>query len=549
MKNLKTLVLMQLKDKVDFSYLKSFKKTLFKVVFTILKFAIITGLIYVGFMVLSYFRLVSSFMGIPQDFLTVVFTIMYALSIIACTFGLTKALYEGKDNQLLLTFPANRDMVFTSKLIVYYIYELIRNTTYILPLFVAYGMINSLPFYFYFWLIAIYFVIVAVPVVIGALLSIPAMYIINFVKQHKWLEYVLLVAGISLVVYGLIAIIRAIPEDLDIIGSWGTTYWEIRAFLENFIKIFSPFYYVVVAITGIRNGVATKMFLGSQLISSLVLLGIVVGVFGLAILVVRPLYFHMASSPFEYRKIKVSKQYKNQKNDSFWSAIKKDLILTYRTQEKFYGLVGVTLGMPIAILLLNKLYSAMDTRLSGTIMTIAFNVLMILLIALSSSISMAHIYSEEGASNYLLKSSPKPYLQTLIVKLMPNFIAITVSIIASVSIMCNFFGYGVGRWLQIFGIIEFVYVAHLLLSAELDIMNPQANQYQTNGSHHNNPNDIKSTLYAFVFSAGVAFILYFLLGESQIVAWWKVLGLVTAFLVLRVWMYINKIKAYFKEKQ
>lgn len=539
---------MQLKDKVDFSYLKSFKKTLFKIVATLLKFVIITGLIYVGFMVLSFFRLVSSFMGIPQDFLTLVFTIMYTLSIITCTFGLTKALYEGKDNQLLLTLPADRVMVFTSKLIVYYIYELIRNTTYILPLFVAYGMINNLPFYFYLWLVVIYFVVVAVPVVIGALLSIPTMYVMNFIKQHKWLEYVLLAGGISLVVYALLAIIHAIPENLNIIASWGTTYWEVRAFLENFIKTFSPFYYVVVAVTGVRNGVSTKMFVGSQLLSGLIMLVLAVGVFGLSYLVVRPLYFRMASSPFEYRKTKVTKEYKNKKNDSFLSAIKKDLILTYRTQEKFYGLVGVTIGMPIAILLLNKLYSAMDTRLSGTIMTIAFNVLMILLIALSSSVSIAHVYSEEGASNYLLKSSPKPYLQTLLVKLVPNFIAITVSIVISVSIMCNSFGYGFGRWLQLFGIVEFVYVAHLLLSAELDIMNPQANQYQTNGSHHNNPNDIKSTLYAFLLSAVIAFVLYFLLGENQILAWWKVLGIVVAFLALRIWMYVNKIKAYFKEK-
>ena len=37
MKNLKTLVLMQLKDKIDFSFIKSVKATIFKVVLNIIK--------------------------------------------------------------------------------------------------------------------------------------------------------------------------------------------------------------------------------------------------------------------------------------------------------------------------------------------------------------------------------------------------------------------------------------------------------------------------------------------------------------------------------
>lgn len=549
MENLKTLVLMQLKDKVDFSYLRSFKKTIFKIVLSILKFAIITGLIYFGFLILSAYQLVSSYMGIPQNFLTVIFTIMYSLSILACSFGLMKALYQSRDNQLLLTFPAKRIIVFTSKLIVYYLYELLRNITYLLPLFVAYGIINGLPLYFYIWLFVVYFIVVAVPVVIGALLSIPAMYIVNFIKQHKWLEYILLVCGITLLVWALVSVIHAIPSNIDILGSWSTTFWKIRDFLNKFIKTFAPFYYVVIAITGIRDGIVIKMFPMVQILSCLVMILLIAGVVGLTYLVVRPLYFKMTSSPFEYKKVKVVKEFKNKASNSFISAIKKDFILAYRTQEKFYGLIGFTIGMPIAILLLNKLYAAMDTQLSGTIMTIAFNVLMILLIALSSSINMAHIYSEEGASSYQLKTTPKPYLQTLFVKLMPNLMLITLSNIASVTIMCEFLGYGFGRSLLVFGIIEGAYLSHLLLSAELDIMNPQSNQYQTAGSHHNNPNDLKSTLYTFLLSSAIALILFFLLGENVVSAWWKVFFIVQAFLGLRIWLYINKIKAYFKEKQ
>ena len=83
----------------------------------------------------------------------------------------------------------------------------------------------------------------------------------------------------------------------------------------------------------------------------------------------------------------------------------------------------------------------------------------------------------------------------------------------------------------------------------MDIMNPQTAHYQTVGSHPNNPNDLKSTLYSFIISAVFAFLAYFLVTENFLTVWWKLMFVAFAFLLLRVWLYVNKIKAYFKERQ
>ena len=127
MKNLKTLVFMQLKDKIDFSFIKSVKATIFKIVLSILKFGIVTGLFYIGFLVLSKLQLVSLVDGIPQNFFTVLFSAMYLLSIVVCTFGLMKNLYFAKDNAFLVTMPTNNHTLFLSKLVVCLIYEFIKN--------------------------------------------------------------------------------------------------------------------------------------------------------------------------------------------------------------------------------------------------------------------------------------------------------------------------------------------------------------------------------------------------------------------------------------
>ncbi|MGI5842413.1 MAG: hypothetical protein ACOX6H_03910 [Christensenellales bacterium] len=549
MKGLKTLVLMQLKDKIDLSFVKSFKKTLFKVVLSLIKFVAITFIIYMLFNVLSTLRLVSILPGIPQSFLVVVFTIMFLLSIFVCTFGLMKSLYFSKDNALLLTMPTDRLAVFTSKIIVYYIYELIRNITFILPLFLAYGFINKMPIYFYFWLVLMLVVLTALSVSVGTLLSIPAMQIAKVIKTQKWLEYTLVVVIIGAIVFGLVTIINAIPLNFNIVATWGTTFWRIQNFMEAFGKIFAPFSYVVTAVVGQRIGIVNTMFGAVQWLSFLSLVLVIGVVLLTSFIIVKPVFFHMVSSPFEFKKKETVKQIPNKKKSFIWSAVRKDLSLTYRTPEKFYGLIFIVLGLPIAILLLNKLYAAMDTRLTGTYMTLAFNILIILLFALSSNVPLSHIFSEEGASSYLLKTFPKQYLSIASVKLIFNAVLVGISLLVSVIIFASFSALTIVQTIVIYLALLAVYLAHMLWVVESDVMNPQTQQYQTTGGHTSNPNETKATLKAVLLSVFFAFVVYFLIPENRFSVWYKLLLVAVLFLGFRIWIYINKVNLYFKERE
>ena len=112
MREFKSLVLMQLKDKLDWSFLKSTKKTIFKIVFDIIKFVAITAIIFVGFYLLSFLRILSLLPGIPLEVITVIFMIMFILSIIVCTTSLKNSLYLSKDNFMLLTLPVSKSKLF-----------------------------------------------------------------------------------------------------------------------------------------------------------------------------------------------------------------------------------------------------------------------------------------------------------------------------------------------------------------------------------------------------------------------------------------------------
>lgn len=548
MKGLNALVMMQLKDKLDLSFLRNKKDFIFKIVFAIIKFLIITGAIYLGFYLLSYLRLTSLNVGINTNFFALVFSIMFVVGLVACTFGLTDWLYLARDNQVLLTMPVNRTTVFLSKWIVYYIYEILRNLTYIVPVLVAFGLVNNMAIWFYFWLLPVNIIVTLLSLSIGALLSIPMLFLKLFAERFKVLKYTFIVAVVTLLLFGLIKIINAIPADLDIVANWGTIFWQIQDVLNNFTLKFAPLYYLAVAFVGKRVGLVNKFFVSEQLLALLAVFGVIVVTFGLTFLIIRPLFFKMTSSPFEFTKLAGIKFKKNTSSSAFGGSFKKEFLITLRSANKVNNLVLIALILPISILLLNKIFSAMDTRLSGTLMTMAFNVLMILLIALSSNGMIAKIYSEEGRSAYLNKTAPTSYAKVLLPKLLINLIVINISIVVSTCIFAATAKFNILTTVLMCVSLCSIYTGHLFWSASLDVMNPQNEQYATTGAQASNPNETKSTIMAFIVSAVFTYLFYFLVEERMNTVWFKLIFVALLYVGWNISMYFSKVKLYYGEK-
>ena len=144
MKSLMTLIAMQLKEKLNVKgTVLTIGQKIAAVVFAILKFGLIVALCYALFFVARLLQLFSLIDVVPVSVLTVVFTVMFIVSVISATASLTKSMYYSYDNPVLLTLPCRPTQVYFSKLIVFYIYELIRNLSFMVPLFLAFGLING----------------------------------------------------------------------------------------------------------------------------------------------------------------------------------------------------------------------------------------------------------------------------------------------------------------------------------------------------------------------------------------------------------------------
>ena len=110
---------MQLKEKLDFGFLRSKKQTMFKVAFSLILFLLVFGVSYFIMWLARFLNLFSAFYRIPLSFMAFVYFVIFVMNTITCTIGLSKTFYYSKDNQLLVTFPVNPNALFFSKLLVY----------------------------------------------------------------------------------------------------------------------------------------------------------------------------------------------------------------------------------------------------------------------------------------------------------------------------------------------------------------------------------------------------------------------------------------------
>lgn len=543
-----TLVRMQLKEKMDMSYLRSTRALIFKLVWLVIEFAAITAVLTVLFNYVKLLGLFSLVRDIPVSVISIVFGIMLLLSVVTDTSGLMKSLYFSKDNSVLLTFPATPSVIFLSKLATYYVYELRKSFMFTIPMFIAFGIAKGYGIYYYPWLLLMFVLISTVPVLISAILSIPAMYIYVFLNRVKVIQYLLYtfagVLGIAL----LWLLLGRIPADINFIETWGETYWEIQAFLKSFTETFSPIYKFTELIVGKTVGLSNVIFHSETLINLLVLIAIDLVALLICFICSKPLFCRMAATPFEFKKKNAIKPRKNKKHSAFASALKKEWMSGLRSNHfiKLFGILVVI--MPMAIYLLNKLYSSMNLDYTGKQMTVCFNAMIMLLILLMTNINLASVYSRDGSSSYLNKVQPTPYAVLLYSKLFFPMVIALIGTVATVSIFASFTSLS-GTDSLMFGIVIYaVYVTHLFMSAESDIMNPQHEQYATFSEQSNNPNESGSAILAVLISAVVFIIALFLSSRSGSGVWTK-LAIVTVILAsFKAVTYVSKIKAFYKEK-
>lgn len=555
MKNVKTLVSMLLKDRLDLSFLSTKGSTIRKVVFFILRFGITFGVAYGLFYVSSMFKIFHNSLTLPTSLMTLVVSILMVFTTISVTNELMKTLFLAKDNQLLITLPVKPNDIFLSKIIVFYIFEVIRNATFTLPIFIAFGFMSNVSWFFFIWILVALLFLSMVPVVLGIALSLPTLVINRFFAKFRLTKHLVYISFLGLLVYILVRVILIIPSSLNIIHYWQPIKDLLSSITTFFYDKFRVVHYLVVMSLGkYQNSRYTFLHYEPWVIFGIAL-AIMAAILASTYFIVRNVFLRLIS--YDYTKIKpISLETKRQKRlPKFLTFIKKEILLLGRNGEFSYNYAMTYVGVPLIILLVNKLFSSMELYADGRFFVQALNVLLIMLPFLASNSVIAKSFSEEGRTGYMKRTKPINVIVALTAKLIPNIILSSISIIVTMYIFNVFMNYLLVNIVLLTASLIIIQVGHIFISALLDIMKPQNEQYATTGEQFSNPNESKSTIVAFIIAFITAGIVLVFLNERQVLpearynsAFLKMFWVSVVYLGAIIYLFIWSIRAFYYDR-
>ena len=557
MKNFWPLVMMQFRDKLDMSWAKQKKTLIQKIVFFVLKFLLLGGGVF-GLLYLLNFLLIVYKNEIINLYI-VFFLLITTLNIISTTVGLMKSLYFADDNKVLVTLPVGSSQLFFSKILVYLFFQIKKDLDILVPItlglfiFGVYGgVIHIGSLFFMLLILAINTIIV---VLLGSLLSIPALYIYKWMKNYPVLELILVLLVVAIFVVLAFLLISLIPDNIDLINQWPAIRAAINQNINAFKQFFLvyPFTFVVNCMSGeLVNFVYTVV--PKTLWMTAILLGIA-AILGLIVFfAIKPFYFNMMTKTGEFNKEVINNPKKNVKHRKYVTFANKEMKLSFRDFDISGSYLAVYIIVPILLYFMNKIYGAIGTSQLGKMMVLAFSILLTILPYLASNSIIATLYSKEGRAAYIKKTKPIDPLWPLISKVLFNLILSIPSITACMvifGIMC-----GTPIWGCILLGIAFISIqyGHIFYSAGLDIMNPQNEAYATDGDQINNPNENKATVAGFIVAFVYALLAYLFMQESvktygnTHMAIIKLFLIGVAFFGAMFFLFYKKIRAFYYEK-
>jgi hypothetical protein len=536
-KRIKLLTLLQLSDRFKLKKIESKKALAARIgilLFTLIAITAICGLLIYA---------LCDIVMIPKTHNLITFVIFFLqlLSIIACTNGLLKTLYLGKDNSILLSYPAKHVEVFFSKLLVFYIYELIKGVFLLFPLLIAFGIIYKILTVGYVITTLVFAVLLPLlPVLIGAFLTMPVLLINRLINRFPIVKAALSVSLLVLLFGVVIYIMKLIPVPLRIVALYNVFIMKVTEFISAVNK-YSLFYSNI-----------GKLLVGeSVLINYLIVFGVLIVMFILVAALAMPLYFSLASKSNEQANEKKRRGGNVAHKNTFFTFVKKEWLLSIRNLSEFINNYSFMFATPYVLYIMVSIFTAIDRNELGHSMTIAFSGFIVLILASASNTSSALAITQEGSEFVLLKTAPADTSNMAWAKIFFNLIFSTVMIVISFIILilfCDRIKNPNVYWLMMLAVI-FINAGLILWSFQIDIMNPHLREYASNNDSstvNNAAESIKIGLIITVFFTVLA-VLFLMDGDNFLWQWFRIIGIAFVFLAARFYMFRSYLKNVFPD--
>lgn len=536
-RRIKLLTLLQLSDRIKLKKSNSIKGTLAKIGIALFSMILITAICS------ALIYILCDLISIPKTNSLITFVIFFlqVMSIISCTIGLLRTLYLGKDNAILLSYPAHHIEVFLSKLLVFYIYEAVKGVFFLLPLLLGFGIIyKSISILYVLVAIFMVFILSALPVLIGAIITIPLLFINRFLNRFVAIKGGLLIGLLGGLFYVVYKIMELIPVPLRIIALYNSFILKINSFI-NSVNQYSLFY----------KNIGEMITLNNFGINLLVLLGVILVLILLVAALAMPLYFSLASKSSEHANVKKHKGGNKAHKNTFFTFVKKEWLLSTRNLSDFIGNYAFMFAAPYVAFIMVSIYSAVDRNVLGHHMTIVFAGFVVLILASASNTSSALAITKEGSEFVLLKTAPANTANMAWAKIFFNLIYSSIMIVISFLVLVLFC-----KRVENTSFLWLIMIAVLLINAglifwsfQIDIMSPKLREFASNGdisSVNNAAESIKVGLIVTVVFSALS-IIFLMDGNDLVWQWFRIIGVAFVFLLARTYLFVSYLKNVFPD--
>ncbi len=371
-----------------------------------------------------------------------------------------------KDNEILLSLPINFDQLFASKLVLLYVNELVFNILYIAPLLVGIGLIGKFAGIYYLVCLLFFPIFPFASLGIGSLISIPAMAIVKFFKNHSKTTAIVSILFIAAVFIAYMLFITKISGAFNIVDEQSASSVKINSTISKIGEKIPVFFWLSTIFFDIKTLWKLYVFFAAF-----------VAIFAITFFLIKPFYQSVAVFNNETKRETRAKAKKFVKR----SPEKELFINEFRTCLRSPSLIIqyflFTLLMPIIVYTYDKLLFSIAVSQTGQALIFASHVLVLMMLTcLSSTISSVAI-SRQGGLLYISKMIPVSYEKQALIKVAFNVLITWIAIVVTTVVCCIFSTSNVILLIICSIAAMLVSVGHVCESYDIDLRSPSLNWY------------------------------------------------------------------------
>jgi len=450
---------------------------------------ILFGAILLGVLVAVYYLVAKQFMtqkGLQSDlrheflvFTILAFMILQTLFLIPM---LMKTLDINNDREMLLKLPVSSNQIFTSKIVVAYLYEIVFAAVILFPILIAYGFASGMSVGFFFLIPVVLVFVPVAPFCLAILVLFPVMKVAEFMRNRSQMTTITYLAGLVALIVGYMYLINGVVYAIADNGFSGALEKNAASFKNTAKFMYPPKLFA--------NLFDTTPLTAGWSFAAIILVSVALMTVAYYVAGAKYKKFYQTER-VSYPKPSKHIGLKSQKPGT--AVLGKDIKNIFRSSNYTFQFLLIIAITPLLVYFCTRIAGyAVNTSLSDAgqidssqqmIFSLCLFIIMVL-IPLACSFAASNI-SREGWNIYHTKLIPIPYKKQLLIKTMIVFIPLLVSLAVSCGLMAlknnistgnTLRGLGFGEIMTVFAISVFLSIGYICLGTYLDLRKPVCNQ-------------------------------------------------------------------------